>query len=51
MTALRVFASTITLITAVSAASAHHGFGSFDLSRDIEITGTIARMEFINPHS
>jgi hypothetical protein len=39
------------LIAAVGAVSAHHGFGSFDLSKDIEISGTIARMEFINPHS
>lgn len=42
----------ISIMIAVSpAASAHHGFGTFDLSRDIEITGTIERMELINPHS
>lgn len=33
------------------AASAHHGFGSFDPSRDIEITGTITGLDFVNPHS
>lgn len=34
-----------------SAASAHHGFGSFDPDRDIEITGTITGLDFVNPHS
>jgi hypothetical protein len=29
----------------------HHGFGSFDVRRDIEITGTISDLDFINPHS
>jgi hypothetical protein len=32
-------------------ASAHHGFGSFDPSRDIEVTGTITGLDFVNPHS
>jgi hypothetical protein len=33
------------------AAGAHHGFGSFDLSRDIELTGTLTAIDFVNPHS
>jgi hypothetical protein len=51
MTALRTLAFIGTIIASAGTASAHHGFGTFDLSRDINITGTIARMEFINPHS
>jgi hypothetical protein len=46
-----MFATLVAMIAAATAASAHHGFGTFDLRRDIVITGTIARMEFINPHS
>jgi hypothetical protein len=30
---------------------AHHGFGSFDLNTDIELTGTFTRVDFVNPHS
>ena len=32
-------------------AFAHHGFGRFDLSRDVSYSGTITRFEFVNPHS
>lgn len=34
-----------------NAASAHHGFGSFDPRLDLEISGTIAGLDFVNPHS
>ncbi len=30
---------------------AHHSFGTFDLSREIELVGTIAGLDFVNPHS
>jgi uncharacterized protein DUF6152 len=30
---------------------AHHSFGTFDLNRTIEIAGTIAGLDFVNPHS
>jgi len=30
---------------------AHHGFGRFDLSRNVSYSGTITRFEFVNPHS
>jgi hypothetical protein len=30
---------------------AHHSFGTFDLNRTIEIAGTIAGIDFVNPHS
>lgn len=32
-------------------ASAHHGFGRFDPSKDIELKGTLTGLDFVNPHS
>jgi hypothetical protein len=32
-------------------AAAHHGGGTFDGSKEIELTGTLTRLDFINPHS
>lgn len=32
-------------------AIAHHGFGTFDRSSSIELTGTITGVDFVNPHS
>src|SRR5690349_10772470 len=29
----------------------HHSFGTFDLNRNIEIVGTIAGIDFVNPHA
>lgn len=42
-------ASTAILIGAT--ASAHHGFGRFDPTTDIEIEGTLTGLDFVNPHS
>lgn len=33
------------------AAFAHHGFGTFDMTREVEITGTVTDVAFVNPHS
>jgi len=30
---------------------AHHGFGNFAMNEDIELTGVITRLDFVNPHS
>ena len=30
---------------------AHHSFGTFDLNRKVELVGTIAGIDFVNPHS
>ncbi len=38
-------------VCAAASASAHHGFGNFALNEDIELTGTITRLDFVNPHS
>ncbi len=32
-------------------ADAHHSFGTFDMNSNIEIVGTIAGLDFVNPHS
>jgi hypothetical protein len=32
-------------------ALAHHGIANFDLNKEIEITGTITEIVFVNPHS
>jgi hypothetical protein len=38
------------LLTAATA-FAHHGFGNFAMNEDIELTGVITRLDFVNPHS
>ncbi len=32
-------------------ASAHHGIINFDLNREVQVSGTVARVRFVNPHS
>jgi hypothetical protein len=34
-----------------AAALAHHGFGTFIIDEDIEVTGTVTGLDFVNPHS
>jgi hypothetical protein len=34
-----------------SGALAHHGIANFDLNKDIELTGVITELAFVNPHS
>lgn len=36
---------------ASGSALAHHGFGRFDRSKQVEFTGTITGIDFVNPHS
>lgn len=38
-------------VCGAASASAHHGFGNFAMNEDIELTGTITRLDFVNPHS
>ena len=38
-------------LTTVSPLLAHHGVANFDLNREITITGTVTRIELVNPHS
>jgi hypothetical protein len=42
----------VSLVTVPIQASAHHSIqAQFDIYKTIEVTGTVARIEFINPHS
>jgi Family of unknown function (DUF6152) len=46
------FAATIAFsLSVVSAALAHHGGGTFDNTKTIELKGRLTRLELINPHS
>lgn len=36
---------------AATSVSAHHGFGNFAMDEDIELTGAITHLDFVNPHS
>jgi uncharacterized protein DUF6152 len=38
-------------LLAAGAASAHHGFGNFDRSREVALEGTITSIDFVNPHA
>jgi uncharacterized protein DUF6152 len=33
------------------AASAHHGFGNFDTNQEITLSGTVTKIDFVNPHA
>jgi Family of unknown function (DUF6152) len=37
-------------VSAVAPAIAHHSFGLYDMGRTVEIDGTVAQMEWSNPH-
>ena len=39
------------LLASAAVASAHHGFGTFELNKSVTYTGKLTRLEFINPHS
>jgi hypothetical protein len=38
-------------VLAATAASAHHSFGTFQMDKDIELTGVVTKLDFVNPHS
>jgi hypothetical protein len=46
--ALAIAAATL---TASAAVHAHHGFGQFDRSKPVDLTGVITGIDFVNPHS
>lgn len=41
----------LALVLVAAPVYAHHSFGTFDLNRNIEIVGTIAGIDFVNPHA
>src|SRR5262245_20331323 len=47
----RSIAFIATFLASAAVASAHHGFGTFDLAKSVTYTGKLTRLEFINPHS
>ena len=44
-------AAPVLIAAGAPAALAHHGFGTFSMNEDIEITGTVTDLSFVNPHS
>jgi hypothetical protein len=44
-------ATLLALPVLVERASAHHGAGRYDPRTDVELEGTLTRLDFVNPHS
>lgn len=52
ISSLSVVAGLLMLMAAAEPAAAHHSFAAeFDVNRPIELTGTVIKMEFSNPHT
>jgi hypothetical protein len=47
----RTFASIVIVLASSAGLFAHHGFGTFDLTKSVTYSGKLTRIEFINPHS
>src|SRR5262245_26322771 len=45
------FAAISAAVLTASAATAHHGFGNFDRSREVSVEGVITSIDFVNPHA
>ena len=41
----------LTCLLTAGMAYAHHGVANFDLNKDLELTGVVTNIEFVNPHS
>ena len=48
---MKASAFLIAVFVVCHGAYAHHGFGSFDVTAEVEITGTVTELAFVNPHS
>ncbi len=48
---IRSIAFIAVVLASAGVASAHHGFGTFELNKSVTYTGKLTRLEFINPHS
>ncbi len=48
---LRIFGFYLLGLTFTGPVAAHHGFGSFDLGSDIELTGVVTDLDWVNPHA
>jgi hypothetical protein len=49
--AASTLAVTVAALGVSTAALAHHGFGRFDRSKEVDFTGTITSIDFVNPHA
>jgi hypothetical protein len=47
----RALVCAVVFLACGSVAAAHHGAGTFELSKSVTFRGTLTRIEFINPHS
>src|SRR5215471_20398758 len=47
----RLVATLLTLPGLVERADAHHGAGLYDVRKNVELEGTLTRLDFVNPHS
>jgi uncharacterized protein DUF6152 len=48
---IRTLSGLVSGLLVAATAGAHHGFGTFDMNADIELTGVITKFDFVNPHS
>jgi hypothetical protein len=48
---MRILFGALAAIALALPAAAHHGFGRFDPTREIEVEGTLTGLDFVNPHS
>jgi len=48
---LRILPRAFLCVMVTTPALAHHGFGRFDPSREIEVSGVLTGLDFVNPHS
>jgi hypothetical protein len=49
--ALKLAVTAAAALTVSTTTLAHHGFGRFDRSKEVEFTGVITGIDFVNPHS
>src|SRR5688500_16646042 len=47
----RAVTAVVIAIAATMPAIAHHGAGTFDLSKSVTFTGKLTKLELINPHA
>ena len=47
----RIAVAALAAFVFAGTASAHHGFGRFDRTREIQIEGTVTGIDFVNPHA